>query len=155
MDREEARRLFFAYDGSTFYMSRDGLEEEYRGARVPPEVESAWLEELTDMKLRDLHRSGNWRVLHFLNQHANHGHLATLLGAEAKGLLWERCAFLEELLLYARACGKAGCEPSLVGQAVRRVVVESDRLLDRARSKASTDRIQAILVQARQTLNRP
>jgi hypothetical protein len=152
MDREEARSLFFAYDGSTFYMSRDGVEEAYRGAGVPPEVQSAWLEDLTEIKLRDLRQRGNWRVLHFLNHHADHGHIATVVKAEPKGLLWERCAFLEELLAYARE--QAGGEPSLVVQAVRRVVVESDRLLGRVRSKASIDRIRAILVRARQTFDR-
>jgi hypothetical protein len=154
MDREEARRRFFAYDGSTFYMSRDGVEEEYRGALVPPEVESAWLEELTDLKLRDLHGRGNWRVLHFLNHHGNYGYLETFLGAEPKGLLWERCAFLEELLVYAHGCEKAGGEASLAAQAVQKVVIEARRLRTRARSKSSIGRIQAILVQARQTLDR-
>jgi hypothetical protein len=154
MDLIEAKRLFFAYDGSYFYMTRDGVQEAYREAGVPPEVESAWLDELTQVKLQALRRKGNWWALYFLNRRDDHRHLAVVLEAEPMGVLWERCAFLEQLLKYARGCEKAGVEPSMVAQAVRKVVVESERLLRRARSKASIDRIQAILTQARHDLDR-
>jgi hypothetical protein len=154
MDIEEAKRLFFAYDGSRFYMSRDGVEETYREAGVPLKVESAWLKELTQIKLRSLGQRGNWRVVHFLNSHADFEHLATVVRAEPKGLLWEQCAFLEQLLDYALATEKAGGDSSLVAQAVRKVADESERLLDRARSQATINRIQAILIQARHTLDR-
>ena len=46
MDLQSARDLFFRYDGSRFYMSRDGVEADYQEAGVPPEVETTWLEEL-------------------------------------------------------------------------------------------------------------
>jgi hypothetical protein len=154
MYMKEAKRLFFAYDGSCFYMSRDGAAAKYLEAGVPPEFESAWLDELTRIKLRSLRRKGNWKVLRFLNHHADYGHLAAVAGAEPNGLLWERCAFLEEVLHYAREGEKAGLEPSMVAQVVRGVVSESERLLNRARSKVSVRRIQAILIQARQTLER-
>ena len=152
MDMKEARRLFMTYDGSCFYMSRDGVEATYREAGVPPEVESAWLKELTHVRLRALPRKGNWKVLRFLNNRADYQHLAAVAQAEPKGVLWERCAFLEELLVYARASEKAGGGHSLAAQAMRKVVVESERLLERLSAKDSIGRIQAILVQARRTL---
>ena len=42
---QPARELFFTYDGSRFYMSRDGVEQDYLRFAVPREVETAWLEE--------------------------------------------------------------------------------------------------------------
>ncbi len=153
MDMNEARRLFFEYDGSCFYMSRNGVEDQYRQAGVPPETESEWLKELTLIKLDLLSQKGNWSVLHFLKHHADHGHLNHVLHAEPKGALWERCAFLELMLDYARGCKKAGGDPSLVAQAIRKVIVESERLLRRARSESSIGRVRAIVTQAQRMLD--
>ncbi|GAB4977530.1 hypothetical protein MAHJHV57_47390 [Mycobacterium avium subsp. hominissuis] len=50
-DFAKAREIFFNYDGSRFYMSRDGVEAEYERFSVPKEVENKWLEELTTHKL--------------------------------------------------------------------------------------------------------
>lgn len=38
-DFAKAREIFFNYDGSRFYMSRDGVEAEYESFSVPKEVE--------------------------------------------------------------------------------------------------------------------
>jgi hypothetical protein len=149
MDLQEARGLFDRYDGSRFYMSRDGVEAAYLEAGVPREVESAWLEELKQDKLRLLSQEGNWRVLHFFLHHADFGHLADFIRAEPRGMLWERCTFLELLLEYAGEVNRRGRDPSLVAQAVDKAVLEAERLLKRAKSNDSIGRIRAILLQAR------
>src|SRR3954453_4500511 len=76
MNVQAAKDLFFRYDGSRFYMSRDGAEGDYQEAGIPPEVEAAWLEELKRAKLCLLSQKGNWRVLGFFLHHADFGHLA-------------------------------------------------------------------------------
>ena len=108
MDLQAARDLFFRYDGSRFYMSRDGMEADYQEAGVPPQVETTWLKELKRDKLRLLARKGNWRVLDFFLHHADFGHLADFIRAEPRGVLWERCSFLEKLLTYAGEAKEAG-----------------------------------------------
>src|SRR5262249_32272912 len=113
----EAKQLFFRYDGSHFFMSRDGVEAEYQSAGVPPEVEAAWLEELTCDKLRLLSQDGNWTVLHFLNHHTDTDHLAEVMQAVPRGVLWQRCAYLEQFLTYASNAGQAGVDPSRVSRA--------------------------------------
>ncbi len=82
-------------------MSRDGVEADYLKASVPPEEEAAWLRELTLDKLRLLSREGNYKVLQFLNHHADLGHLAKVVQADPKGAPWQRWAFVEQLLAYA------------------------------------------------------
>ena len=72
-------------------MSRNGVDADYLKAGVPPEAaETAWLRVLTQDKLRLLSREGNWWVLHFLNSHADIGHLAEVVQADPKGKLWQR-----------------------------------------------------------------
>jgi hypothetical protein len=148
MDMKEAKKLFVRYDGSRFYMSRDGVEADYMRARIPSEVEVTWLEELKRDKLRHLSQRGNWQVLHFFLHHADLGHLADFVQAEPGGMLWERCAYLEELLRYAGEVKKTGRDPTLVPQAVRKAILEAERLLKRAKSNDSTRRIRAVLHQA-------
>ena len=62
---EHARDLFIRYDGSSFYMSRDGADIQYQRYAVPNELEQKWLEEITTNKLDMLGTPGNWRVVHF------------------------------------------------------------------------------------------
>ncbi len=150
MDIPEAKTLFFKYDGSRFYMSRDGVEATYQLFNVPREVEAAWLQELTRVKLQLLSRNANFAVLQFLNHHADYRHLAEVVASEPRGALWQRCAFLENLLAYACNAQAAGSDPGLVAQAVQKVIVESERLLQRARSEDSIRRVRAVLMDARQ-----
>jgi hypothetical protein len=152
MDMQEAKKLFFQYDGSRFYMSRDGVESDYLKAAVPPGVEATWLEELKRDKLRHLSRRGNWQVLHFFLHHADLGHLGDFVQAEPAGMLWERCSYLEQLLEYAGEVTKVGRDPTLVAQAVRKATLEAERLLKRAKSDDSTRRVRAVLHQARHLL---
>jgi hypothetical protein len=153
MDLQEAKRLFFEYDGSRFYMSRDGVEANYREAGVPPETEAAWLRELTRAKLDLLSREANWAVLQFLNHHEDPGHIDEVVCADPRGSLWQRSAFLEELLAYASLVKRSGGDPRTIARAARKVIVEAERLLKRARSEDSTRRIQAVLTEARRGLN--
>ncbi len=100
-----ARELFFKYDGSGFYMSRDGVEQDYRRFAVPKELEKAWLEELTDKKLNGLREPGNWLSVHFLCHHNDTRHLHAVMHAEPLGaFFWQRCSYLELLLDYAKLC---------------------------------------------------
>src|ERR1700679_3501078 len=149
---KEAKGLFFRYDGSRFYMSRDGVEADYLNAGVAPEAEAAWLRELTQDKLRLLAQEGNWWVLRFLNYHADTGHLAEVVQADPKGKLWQRCAFLEEFLAYTNRVKNAGGDPSLVSLAFRKANVEAERLFTRARAEDSIQRVRAVMVQARKFL---
>ena len=56
---DAAKDLFFRYDGSLFYMSRDGADREYTQYDIPKSTEKLWLKELTAQKLAALHDSGN------------------------------------------------------------------------------------------------
>jgi hypothetical protein len=90
-----AKALFWRYDGSTFYMSRDAADREYAALDVPREVEYQWLAALTKEKLKALSEPGNWRVISFLTHHSDFGHLGEVLRANPMGVFWEKCAFLE------------------------------------------------------------
>jgi hypothetical protein len=74
------------------------------------------------------------------------------MGSSCKGLLWERCAFVAKLLAYTHWVKMAGSDWSLVSQAVRKAIVEAERLLKRSKSANSIRRVQTVLVQARQLL---
>lgn len=152
MDMQEAKELFFQYDGSRCYMSRDGRETDYLEAGVPREVEVTWLEELKRDKLRLLSEKGNWRVVYFFLDHGDLGHLAEFVQAEPRGVLWERCSYLEKLLTYADEVRKAEREPDLVAQAVCRVILGAERLLKRTRAAKSIERVRNVLLQAQQLL---
>ena len=76
---DAAKDLFFRYDGSWFYMSRDGVDREYAAYNIPRSTEKLWLKELTTKKLAALGDSGNWRVIHFLIHHADFAHLPEIL----------------------------------------------------------------------------
>lgn len=148
MNIQEAKNLFCRYDGSRFGMWREGVEEAYLQARVPPELETLWLDELKSEKLRQLSQKGNRHVIWFFQHHSDLGHLADFIAAEPRGMLWERCSFLERLLEYTRAVHTARRDDVLVPQAVRKVVVEAERLLKRARSEASIKRVREVLAEA-------
>jgi hypothetical protein len=80
-DEARARQLFFEYDGSEFYMSRDGADDEYLAA---------------------LDRPGNWKIVDFLAHHWDYSHVKELLSTVPRGAWWERVAYLEGLMDYVR-----------------------------------------------------
>ncbi len=98
----KAKELFDTYDGSTFYMSRDGVEEKFLSYRVPQHISNKWLNELTAQKLEILDSPGNWKVVHFLIHHSDFNYLEDILQIVPRGVLWEKCAFLETLLKYGK-----------------------------------------------------
>jgi hypothetical protein len=99
-DTEKAKELFFKYDGSTFYMSRDGVEKEFYSYDIPDSLQKDWLTELREQKLSKLNERGNWTIIHFLNHHRQKGYLDKLISGKPLGEFWERCAYLEELIEY-------------------------------------------------------
>jgi hypothetical protein len=101
-DEARAKQLFFEYDGSEFYMDRDGFGDEYTALNVPKTVRREWMRELTAKHLAGLDEPGNWRTINFLSHHCDYSHVAEVLRAEPKGVWWERVAYLEGLLDYVR-----------------------------------------------------
>ncbi len=142
-DEAQAKELFFSYDGSRFYMSRDGVEKTYSGFDVPPETEREWLAELTETRVRELDGEDNWRALHFLIHHDDYRHLGAVVAASPKGKLWQRCSYLENLLTYLkkadqRSLVSAGAMESAL-ESVARQCAELGR---RARSDKSRRRVE-------------
>jgi hypothetical protein len=145
-----ARQLFFAYDGSTFYMSRDGAEAEYEQYEVPPATEDEWLQELTRSRVAELDQPGNWRSVNFLLHHGNFAHVDEVLAAAPKGVLWERCSFLELALKYlAEARERGRATEAEVEAGVNALAQQASILTRRARSTDSRARCRSIEDQAR------
>jgi hypothetical protein len=99
-----ARELFFAFDGSEFYMSRDGADVEFTALKVPKAKRREWMRELTAKYLARLDQPGNWKTLQVLSHHWDYAHVREALSAPPLGVWWQQVAFLEELLDYV---GKA------------------------------------------------
>lgn len=150
-DLTRARELFLTYDGSRFYMSRDGVEAEYQGYGVPPEVEQAWLGEITTKKLELLPAPGNWAVVSFLLHHGDTRHLTRLAEAKPMGVFWQRCAYLEELLRYVKHC--SGAYDPAVRVAVEHVRDEANALTRRVRSAKSLARVASLVTAAERRLD--
>jgi hypothetical protein len=128
-----ARELFFQYDGSLFYMSRDGADRVYASYGIPRSTERQWLAELTARKLAALGSDGNWRVLNFLVGHRIDGHLDEVLAVKPLGKLWERTAFLEFLLAYVDVC-RATADRETIDTAIEFVIAEGPTLLSACRA---------------------
>ena len=142
-DQKSAKQIFFRYDGSRFYMSRDGLEDAYLQARVPVQIEAAWLAELTDQKVGALDKPGNWSIVHFLTHHGDFRHTRELLDAEPKGELWERVAFLEELVRHMES-GPNELRNSFRDAFLRKVTASVALQLSTAKSAEMKNRLNAV-----------
>src|SRR5262245_4643010 len=151
-DLTRARELFVTYDGSRFYMSRDGVEAEYERYGIPPEVERTWLDELTARKLELLPEPGNWAVVSFLLHHGDTRHLTRLVEAKPLGVFWQRCAYLETLLKYVNRCSGA-YDPADLRAAVEHVRDEADALTRRVRSAKSLARVASLVTAAERRLD--
>jgi len=68
-------------------MSRDGVDREYRQFRVPAEVESGWLRELTEHYVAALDEPGNWKSVYFFNHHGDLRHFDQVVAATPRGSL--------------------------------------------------------------------
>lgn len=156
MDMREARRIFFDYDGYYFHMDRELPRHQMESIRanVTPEIRAAWMEELTERALRTLTEEGNSRSIYVFNYHSLYGHLESIMKSELHGSWWQRCAFLEDLLRYVDGCKKGGCDASLIDTALRKVVLEADRIRRRVRAKDSVERVEKVLADAKGRLDR-
>lgn len=147
MDR--ARELFFAYDGSVFYMSRNGVDDEYRQYAVPKELEKQWMEELTATKLDLLDGPGYWHVASFLLHHRDTRHLTRLLNVKTRGESGHRCAYLEDLLRYVEMCVRVDAVNDIrVWEAAEYVLKQAQVLDADAGQGASRSRVSRILAAA-------
>lgn len=154
MDR--ARELFFRYEGSGFYMSRDGVDAQYRRYTVPPELEQRWRNELTAQKIAALRRPGTWSTqyyaLYYLRQRDDTRFLPEAMRAEPGGEFWQRCAYLEQLLGYAGQCAR--CYPLDEIRAAVEIVLRRAEILDEDRApEQQRGRKARIIEQARQALS--
>jgi len=151
---DQAKKLFFKYDGSSFYMAHDGVAEEYRSANVPIEKEREWMADLTQQKLTALAEKGNWQVVHFLNHHRDYRHLEKVMRTEVKGEFWEKCSFLEGLLDYSIGSMKHRTSKSIVVAAISKVIDEAQKLVKAAKSEQSSRRASAVVSKATAALNK-
>jgi len=142
-----ARELFNRYDGSVFYMSRDGSDREYRAYGIPKEVEDQWLAELTERKLQRLDQPKNWWSLNFLNDHQDPRHLERVIASPPLGELWERTVYLELMLRYISVCQPAGVSRELIRTALDTAEEHAQKLVAAARSDKSRDRIARVLTE--------
>ena len=149
-----ARDLFFKYDGSTFYMSRDGSDREYQSYAVPRDLEQEWLRELTARHLAELDKPGNWWTLNFLVHHGDTNHLERVIAAPPLGELWQRTTYLELMLEYVSACQSAGAPRARIASAVELVRKHAMNLMIRSRSETSRARISKVLGEAERRIEK-
>lgn len=144
---KSARELFMAYDGSRFYMSRDGVEEQYQRYEVPRDVEATWLEELTACKLRRLPEPGNWKVVYFLVHHSDTRHFRAVVATQPLGEeFWQRCSYLETLLRYIQLC--ANSYPLDEIRSATDTLVSSAHHLDPAPADQPPNRVERLIQEA-------
>ena len=132
VDETRARQLFERYDGSLFFMSRDGADVEYRTFAVPRATEVAWLADLTARKVATLGQPGRFRAIAFLVHHSDFSHVSDVVTADIQGNGSDQLNYLREALAY-------------VAEAVRRGAVDRGAL-DQM-SAIVTDRSLAVATQ--------
>jgi len=154
MDIEEAKQIFSRFDGFYFHMDRELPRDQLIAIReiVTPEMESAWIEELTIEKLRTLSEAGNQSVIYFLRGHSDYRFLNELLTVGPIGVFRQQCAFLENLLQYVDECDQGGYAPSLIDTALRTIISEAERIRRRVRAKKSIERVEEIVADAKARL---
>ncbi|MDQ1644036.1 MAG: hypothetical protein QOJ50_220, partial [Cryptosporangiaceae bacterium] len=150
---QEARRLYFRYEGSSFHLERDGQDFGQYG--VPAGVERRWAAELKHERLAALSEPANWPVIWFLRHHGYLGHLSLLVATPPRGRLHERIAYLEELLGYVDACAdprwgrtSPAYDPAELAAAAGHVAAQAELLIPAARSDGTRQRIQRVIAGA-------
>jgi hypothetical protein len=147
MDR--ARELFFKYEGSRFYMSRNDVEDDYRSYAVPKQLEKQWLEELTATKLNMLEEGDNWSVVYFLLHHRDTRHLSRIMQATPRGSYGQRCAYLQDVLDYVKMCARAQDIGKTQVRQAAQYVLEQARVIEiDVRQGDSPDRVGDIIKSA-------
>lgn len=147
MNHSRAKQLFFEYAGSRFYMSRNGVEDEYNLLDVPSDVENQWLKELTDAKLQLLDDRGNWKIVQYLLHHGETRHWSRLRSVSPLGVFWEKCAYLEELLKYLKLCHPLA-DIAMNSEMCDSLLESADRLKTRVRSSESISRVDQLITSA-------
>lgn len=148
-DYAAARELFFGYDGSHSYMSRDAVEDEYRAYGVPAEVEQRWFEALLEERLAGLHRPGNWRTVSFLQLHQRSEYLDDVAAAEPAGEWWEQCSFLEATLRYIEFTCRRFYPPERLAELCRSIARQALPLADSVPADQPPDRVDRLMQRAR------
>ncbi len=143
-----------AYEGSSFYMSRDGANERYEAFHVPRDVERGWLAELTVRWVERLAEPGNWWSVSLLAHHTDFSYVAEVIASDPKGRLWERCAYLEHMLDYVSAAARRGqATRTDVTRAAERALALAGGLRRAAGSARSAARVDALSGQAESMLS--
>jgi hypothetical protein len=124
---EDAKKIFFDYNGSRFGMAHDGVDVSYARAEVPSEIEAQWLAELKAEKLCNLDKARNYQTISFLNDQHMFDCDQLLLDTAPKGDLTDRVIYLEELLDYLTQRTTLRSKP--IGAVARQ------KILERARSE--------------------
>jgi hypothetical protein len=95
-----AKRLFFDYDGSTFYMSRNDVETVYKAYHVPIEIENEWKRELTALRLSQYRETGKFAYLGYLLENNHAELLAAILERKPNGTYINKLVVLEMISSY-------------------------------------------------------
>lgn len=70
-----AKELFFQYDGKHYYMSLDGVLDEYKKSRVSKRTERAWRQELLDNTIENINSTRNNNLIEgYMNVYVQIGH---------------------------------------------------------------------------------
>lgn len=144
MNLKTAKELFFRYDGSLFYMSRDGVEEDFLKLHIPESMQAEWLEELTISKMKQLNSPGNWRVISFLIHHGDHRFFDQITAAKPLGKFWEKCAFLEDQFEYVKACRRKHRGHRYL-KVIGCILEEARVLRKRVRAATSVNRVENLI----------
>jgi hypothetical protein len=145
-----ARKLFFAHDGSLFYMSRDDQDRRYLEYAVPKSVEQRWLADLTERHLGSLNKPGNWRVINFLLHHRNTNYLDRVVAAPPLGRLWERISYFELLSKYIDVCRGAGASRNSIAASLQSVHEAAQNLVRACQSNVSRERVAKLITETEQ-----
>lgn len=140
--------MFFAYDGSMFYMSRDGVDFVYERFDVPQDVEAQWMAELADVKLAQLVSPRNGRVIRFFTAHRDPRHLRRFLDVEPLGDVVDQCVYLENLVEYVAMCRREDAvDETGVGEACDYLLRRARELRTASPDARSDDRIARLIAE--------
>jgi hypothetical protein len=143
------RELFFLYEGSAFYMDREGDGDEFKALKVPRSVERAWMQELIAKYISALDRPGNYWSLSMLDHHWKYGYVRDALAARPLGLWWQKVAFLEQQFDYVRHARRfLRASGRDVANAARIVLAEGPRLRAEATNEREILRVDYLMLQA-------
>lgn len=94
----KAKKLYFKYDGSQFYMSHDGADEKYNKYNISKEIESVWKEELIIQRMHEYEVSSNFMKLHTLIYYSRFNLLEKIINVKVRGSYINKLVVLEMLI---------------------------------------------------------